>query len=169
VGEVVARSKATVVTWHGRGFDLPVLMARAMVRGVPMPWYFDERDYRYRYSIDKHLDLGDQLADYGAARGGKLGAVAKAIGLPGKIGIGGEHVEAAYKDGRLVEIHNYCLCDVALTGFIFLRYMLLRGKLKEDAYRTSAGTLYELCLADKRVAEVASKADAKLLLLDEKP
>jgi hypothetical protein len=75
-----------LVTWNGRGFDLPVINLRSLMHGVPCKWYYDNRDVRYRYSAEGHLDLMDFLGDYGAARNMKLGDVARLVGLPGKTG-----------------------------------------------------------------------------------
>src|SRR5687768_16837606 len=47
--DFVGNRKPHLVTWNGRGFDMPVLLLRALRHGVSMPWYYEERDYRYRY------------------------------------------------------------------------------------------------------------------------
>ncbi len=116
-----------IVSWFGRGFDLPVLVSRALYRGVPLAWYFDE-NYRYRYSEDKHIDLCDVLSNYGAVRSGiKLDGYTRCLGLPGKPGVDGSMVGKMYADGRYDEIVAYCLTDVIGTVFAFLRWRLIKG------------------------------------------
>ena len=126
--------KATLVTYNGRSFDLPVIALRSLAHAVPMPWYYRESSTRYRYSEHGHLDLCDWLADHGAVRAGSLDALARLVGLPGKVGVDGSQVEGLYAAGRLDEIERYCLADVAQTALLFLRFQLLRGQLSPEAY-----------------------------------
>ena len=90
-------------------FDLPVIALRSLCHGVPLGWYYRERNVRYRYSEEGHLDLCDWLADHGATRSGSLDAVARLIGLPGKVGVDGSQVEGLYRAGQLAAIQRYCL------------------------------------------------------------
>jgi hypothetical protein len=116
-----------IVSWFGRGFDLPVLTSRAFLHGVPLSWYFDE-NYRYRYSEDKHVDLCDVLSNFGAVRSGiKLDGFSRLCGLPGKPGIDGSMVGKMYDDGKRKEIVAYCLTDVIGTIFCFLRWKRIKG------------------------------------------
>ena len=62
-----------------------------------MPWWFSDRNTRYRYSTDGHFDLMDFLADFGAAKNARLDVYAKLVGFPGKVGVDGSQVAA---DGR---------------------------------------------------------------------
>src|SRR5262249_44784531 len=96
----VARWQPDLVTYNGRGFDLPVIALRALRLGVAMSWYYQGRA-RHRYSEEGHLDLCDMLSDHGAARQISLDAVARLIGLPGKIGGDGSQAATPYTDGRL--------------------------------------------------------------------
>ncbi|MFK5004587.1 ribonuclease H-like domain-containing protein, partial [Klebsiella pneumoniae] len=34
------KHRPTVVTWNGRGFDMPVITSRALKHAVSMPWWF---------------------------------------------------------------------------------------------------------------------------------
>ena len=60
--------ETTLISWNGRGFDLPVIVARCLHHGLAFPWYYQQRDARYRYSTEGHVDLMDFLADHGASR-----------------------------------------------------------------------------------------------------
>src|SRR5262245_52845895 len=46
-----------LVTYNGRGFDLPVIALRSLCHAMPMAWYYRDRNVRYRYSDDGHFDL----------------------------------------------------------------------------------------------------------------
>jgi hypothetical protein len=154
-----------LVTWNGRGFDLPVLLLRALHHGIPFPWYYQEREYRYRYSGEGHLDLGDFLADHGAARMTSLDGVARAIGLPGKDGMDGSQVEGLYLAGEMETLRQYCLSDVVQTAFVFLRARLLAGQLDRDGYRRAATALLAAVEADGRLARLVGGIDRDRLLL----
>ncbi len=131
----------TLVTFNGRGFDLPVLETRALKHGLSLPRYFSLGESRNtyrgsRYSDAYHIDLCDFLSNFGAAyRRSSLNVLARLIGLPGKYTIAGEDVEYLFRQGRLKEINQYCMTDVLQTYVLFLRVELLRGKLDKAAYQ----------------------------------
>jgi len=145
------RTEPQLVTFNGRGFDLPVILMRAMRHGVAMGPYFRLPDYRYRYTPRGHLDLADFLAEHGAARMTRLDAAARLIGLPGKVGVDGSQIQGLFNAGQMEIIRNYCLCDVVQTAFLFLRYELLRGELPREDYRRVAAALWERVAGDPRV------------------
>ena len=137
----VFESSQTLITFNGRGFDLPVLETRALKYGIPLPRYFatgqGRSTYRgNRYSDAYHIDLCDYLSNFGAAfRRSSLNVLAKLIGLPGKYNIEGEDVEYLFRQGRQKEINQYCVTDVLQTYLLFLRVELLRGKLDPTSYQ----------------------------------
>jgi 3'-5' exonuclease len=165
-GEFMTRYRPHLVTWNGRCFDLPVLALRALRHGVPFPWYYQQRDYRYRYSEEGHLDLCDFLADHGAARMTSLAGAAKLIGLPGKDGVDGSQVEGLFHAGQIDALRQYCLSDVAQTAFLFLRYRLLVGQMDRAAYAKVTADLLAAVEADGRLARLVEAVDRKRLLLD---
>jgi predicted PolB exonuclease-like 3'-5' exonuclease len=125
----------TLVTFNGRGFDLPVLETRALKYGLSLTRYFGtgltKNSYRgSRYSDSYHMDLCDFLSNFGAVyRRGSLDLLAKLIGLPGKYTIAGEDVEYLFRQGRQKEINQYCITDVLQTYLLLLKVQLLRGKI----------------------------------------
>jgi predicted PolB exonuclease-like 3'-5' exonuclease len=162
----VDRERPHLVTYNGRGFDLPVIALRCMRHGIPLRFYYQDADYRYRYSEAGHLDLADILSDHGATRStGGLDAMARLIGLPGKVGVDGSQVEGLYNAGQLESIKDYCLSDVAQTTFLFLRFRLLQGAIAPDRYRALAADLFGRCAADSRLAPLVEKIDRARLLL----
>lgn len=159
--------KPELVTYNGRGFDLPVIAARCLRHGVPLRHYYRSRDIRFRYSADGHLDLMDYVADFGAAKPSKLDVIAKLCGMPGKVGISGAEVGPLVHAGRIEEVRNYCLCDVVQTGGVFLRVQLLRGEIDIASYRQAMGGLIEHIRTDARVAPVSRGLNEARLLIDD--
>jgi hypothetical protein len=160
----VGRARPVLVTYNGRSFDLPVIALRSLCHGVTLGWYYRERNVRYRYSEEGHLDLCDWLAEHGAIRSGSLDAVARLIGLPGKVGVDGSQVEGLYRAGQLAAIQAYCLADVAQTALLFLRFRLLQGMLAAEAYRAATAALLEALAADGRVGDVVAGTDRDHLI-----
>ena len=163
--EFVGKRHPTLVTFNGRRFDLPVLANRMLKHGVPFPAYYANRDYRYRYSDDGHVDLADLLTDYGASRMPSLDALAQLVGMPGKMQVDGSKVQSMYEHGRHAEIRNYCLHDVVQTAFVFLRAELLRGRLDRSTYHDRAKALWDALEADARVVSVLEQANKAHALL----
>jgi 3'-5' exonuclease len=132
------RLKPRLVSYNGRGFDLPVLKYRAMVHGIQAPWLYDAGDkwnsYQSRYSADWHCDLLEVLSDFGASARGKLNEVCSVLGFPGKFGVDGSKVAPMFDEGRVGEIRDYCETDVLNTYLVYLRVMHHRGTLSSDNY-----------------------------------
>ncbi|MBN2337868.1 MAG: 3'-5' exonuclease [Acidobacteria bacterium] len=170
--ELVARfwsifeSARTMVTFNGRGFDLPVLETRALKFGLPLPRYFGAEQGRStyrgsRYSDAYHIDLCDFLSNFGAAhRRSSLDILTRLIGLPGKYSIEGDDVEYLFRQGRQKEINQYCVTDVVQTYLLFLRVELLRGRLTPASYREA------LAAARADLAERAAQAGPDNFLQD---
>ncbi|MFH2009425.1 MAG: 3'-5' exonuclease [bacterium] len=164
--EFVAREGPTLVTWNGRGFDLPVIVLRCLRHGVGLGWYYGRRDVRYRYSDDGHLDLGDALCDRGATRQTSLDNAARLIGLPGKMGVDGSQVEGLFRAGRIDEIRQYCLTDVIQTAMLLLRYLLLSGREERAAVVEALNGLLEALGEDGRFPELLAGINRPRLLLE---
>jgi predicted PolB exonuclease-like 3'-5' exonuclease len=127
--------RPTLVTFNGRGYDVPVLEVAAFRFGISVPAWFnvDSRAFeqsRNRYNHDAHLDLQDLLTNFSAFRmNGGLNLLAHLIDKPGKAGIDGSQVQDLYHAGHVDRINDYCRCDVLDTYFVFLRSRVLLGKL----------------------------------------
>jgi hypothetical protein len=155
-----------IVSWNGRGFDLPVLATRCLRHGVPFGSYYAGRDARARAAPDSHFDVMEYLADFGAARASRLDTVSKLIGLPGKIGVEGKDVGPLIHAGRVAEVQNYCLGDVFQTAAVFLRLQLVRGELDVPRYKACMRHLIDRGAADPRIAPVIAASNQKRLLLE---
>lgn len=165
--ELVERHQPTLVTYNGRGFDLPVIAMRCLRHGVPFGAYYRRSDMRYRFSADGHYDLMDYLSDYGASPRARLDVVAKLCGMPGKVGVDGKDVGPLVHAGRIDEVRNYCLCDVVQTAGVFLRVEFLRGGLGKEEYLHAMRALIRLSREDERVRPVGQALSEERLLLGE--
>jgi len=164
--EFMAKHKPHLITWNGRGFDLPVLALRALRHGVPMPWYYQDSNIRFRFKAEGHLDLCDFLSDFGAAMRTSLAGAAKLVGLPGKDGVDGSQVEGLYNAGQMDALREYCLSDVAQTAFLFMRYRVLTGALSVERYREAASAMLDHLRADRRFERLVKQINTDQLLLN---
>ena len=129
-----------LVSWNGSGFDLPVLHYRAMVHGIAGCTYWDtgdnNKDFRFNNYLSRfhtrHTDLMDVLAGFQNRAWAPLDEMARLCGFPGKLGMDGSQVAAAFARGEIEAIRNYCETDVANTYLLFLRYQLIRGALDAE-------------------------------------
>jgi len=167
--DFVGRYCPRVVTWNGRSFDLPVLALRALRHGIDFSWYYRGNGHRYRFSEEGHLDLGDVLADFGAARMTSLDGAARLCGLPGKVGVDGSQVEGLFRAGEMDALRRYCLSDVAQTAFVLLRYKLITGDIDRATYQRAASGLLSALEADGRFAPLLGGSDRARLLLSDPP
>lgn len=125
----------TWVTFNGRTFDLPIMEHAAFRYGVSVPRWFNVHDKsfeqnRNRYNLSSHIDVQDILTNFGATwyRGG-LNLAATLLGKPGKMDVQGDMVYDLYREGKIDEVNEYCRCDVLDTYFVFLRSMLVMGRI----------------------------------------
>lgn len=147
--EWFATQPATLVTFNGRGFDVPVLNLRALRHGIDQRYYGPQ--HRRRYDEENHLDLMAALTEYGALgrAGFSLGVLSSVIGLGSKSEFDGSMVAAAYAKGEIEKIRSYCVQDCLRSGFLLMRYLLMRGRLPADQYRVAANALFDYCVANK--------------------
>ena len=155
--EFMGKWRPHVVTWNGRGFDLPVLALRALRFGLDFRWYYRGEGYRYRFTEEGHLDLCDVISDHGAAKMTSLDGAARVIGLPGKDGVDGSQVEGLYNAGQLDALRRYCLADVTQTAFLFLRYRLVSARSIATATGAPPAAMLAALETDGRVRPVARR------------
>lgn len=116
----VAKRYDGIVTFNGRGFDVPFLYLRSALLNVPIT----RKDWLgYRYQTEPHCDLAEQFTFYsvsgrdGAARKFNLDFYCKAFGIPSPkaMGVTGMDVGSLLAEGRHRDIAEYCLRDVVAT------------------------------------------------------
>lgn len=116
----VAKHYDEIVTFNGRGFDVPFLYLRSALLNVPIT---KKNWLGYRYAVEPHCDLAEQLTFYGvsgrdgAARKFNLDFYCKAFGIesPKSHGVTGMDVKDLMAAGKFLEIAEYCLRDVKAT------------------------------------------------------
>lgn len=128
--ELIEEHKPTLISWNGSGFDLPVLHYRAMIHRQQAATYW-RNSYLNRYQ-EHHTDLMDVLAMYQVRAFAPLNEIAVLCGFPGKIGIGGAGVWAAWQKGDIDGIRRYCEVDSLLTYLLYVRYLRFRGENKAE-------------------------------------
>jgi DNA polymerase elongation subunit (family B) len=116
----VARKYEHIVTFNGRGFDVPFIYLRSALLDVPIT----RKDWLgYRFQTEPHCDLAEQFTFYGvsgregAARRFNLDFYCKAFGVesPKSHGVTGMDVTRLLAEGRQRDIAEYCLRDVEAT------------------------------------------------------
>jgi predicted PolB exonuclease-like 3'-5' exonuclease len=136
-----AYSQPTLVTFNGRGFDLPVMELAAYRYGVPVPTWFNASGSQYqqprnRFNSSAHLDLQDFIGNQGAAQvQGGLNLCAILLGKPGKMDTKGSMVQDLWERGERERIDDYCQCDALDTYFVFLRTRVLGGQVTIERER----------------------------------
>ncbi len=150
--EGIERYSPLLVSWNGRGFDLPVLHYRALLYGISAPRYWENGDedpsfrwnnYLSRYH-ERHTDLMDVLAGYDARACAPLHEVATLLGFPGKLGMNGAEVWDRFLAGDIQAIRDYCETDVLNTYLLYLRYELMRGRQSKESCQAACQMLREI-------------------------
>jgi DNA polymerase elongation subunit (family B) len=117
----IARRYDSIVTFNGRGFDVPFLYLRSALLNVPI----SRKDWLgYRFQNEPHCDLAEQLTFYsvggrdGASRRFNLDFYCKAFGIPSPKaqGVTGADVNDLLAAGEYRKIADYCLRDVVATA-----------------------------------------------------
>ena len=116
----VAKKYDHIVTFNGRGFDVPFIYLRSALLNVPIS---KKNWLGYRYAVEPHCDLAEQFTFYsvsgrdGAARRFNLDFYCKAFGIesPKSAGVTGMDVKDLMEAGKFREIAEYCLRDVKAT------------------------------------------------------
>lgn len=124
----------TLVTWNGRGFDVPVLALRAMRYGLQLPNLHQTQQiktwdsYRHRYG-SLHVDLADEVTNYGAYSRFTLAKFCALLGIPCKQIAKGADVLAMIQAEDYETPKRYVLDDTIATARAFLRWRLSQSWL----------------------------------------
>lgn len=127
--ERVLAGAQCVVTFNGRGFDIPALIARAGVHRVSVPTLASLHAQR-RYSAGRHIDLLEEATHYGAAPRIRLADLCAAFSIPAKLGTDGGQVSDLISRGEWKRVTKYCEQDVVCTYLAWLRWRAI----ERDAY-----------------------------------
>ncbi len=135
----VGRRKPQLVGYNSAQSDVPILVQRAIVHGLPgfgfsdrpaKPWegvdYFDARNSDY------NLDLADAMGQFRDRP--TLHQAATLSGIPGKLEVSGASVSQMWLDGKLAEIVENNECDAFTTHLLWARVAHFSGLLSTEQY-----------------------------------
>ena len=128
--EMLDEHGPTLVSYNGRGFDLPVIEHRCMRFGIQCPYLF-EWNLRNRYKEQGHIDMQDMLSNFGASMRSQLAVICQAIGMPGKMDVDGSKVDELIQNGEQQTVDSYCLCDVGELAWLFVRWLHMKGDISK--------------------------------------
>ena len=114
----------TIVSFNGRGFDVPFLVTRSLIHGIPARVDLMSQ----RFSLRPHLDLFELVSQKGRGPS-KLDVVCWALGIESpKEVMDGSMVAPAYARGEIVKIAEYNAHDVKATSAVYrkCRDLILR-------------------------------------------
>jgi 3'-5' exonuclease len=120
----VAKKYDSIVTFNGRGFDVPFIYLRSALLNIPIT----RKDWLgYRYQTEPHCDLAEQFTFYsvsgrdGAAKRFNLDFYCKSFGIesPKAQGVTGMDVNRLLASGQYRQIAEYCLRDVHATVLLY--------------------------------------------------
>lgn len=116
-----------LVTFNGRGFDVPLFELAAFRFGIGSRAFFANGRKRFDSA---HFDIMDWLGNFGAYRlVGGLNLLSKLLGKPGKMNVQGDQVYRMFGEGKLQEINDYCAFDTLDTFFVFVRTRVMTGEI----------------------------------------
>jgi DNA polymerase elongation subunit (family B) len=115
------------ITFNGRGFDVPFMMARSAICGVrPTKDLLSNRYLNLQKFDAKHVDLQDQLSFYGAfQKKGSLHMWSRAFGIksPKAEGVTGDDVKRLFEEKKFREIAKYNSGDVIATRDLYDKWL----------------------------------------------
>jgi predicted PolB exonuclease-like 3'-5' exonuclease len=111
----LANHAELVVSYNGRGFDVPFLQVRSLIHGIPARVDLMSKPHALR----PHLDLY-RLLGQGRAGSTSLDVVCWALGIPSpKTHMDGSQVGPAYARGEIEAIAEYNAADVRATIAVY--------------------------------------------------
>lgn len=114
------------ITFNGYNFDIPVLMLRSAMNEIRPSKNLMTNRYLERQPFNlQHIDLADQLSFYGAKNDYlslHFWTKAFSIDSPKEGELTGEKVTQYFKEGKTLEIAQYCLKDVIATTALFEKW-----------------------------------------------
>lgn len=124
----LAASAETVVTYNGFNFDVPFLVGRSLMHGIPARIDLVSQ----RFKLRPHLDLLEVLGQRGRGPS-NLDVVCWALDILSPKGeMDGSMVAPAYESGRIAEVATYNREDVRATRAVYRRARELVLRFRQD-------------------------------------
>ncbi len=109
------------ITFSGHNFDCPYLTIRSAIQKIKPTKKL--MGYRFTKAQDLHIDLYDQLTNFGAMREGRrnLHMWCQAFGIKSSKdeGVTGDNVGELFKNKKYLDIAQYCAGDLWATKELF--------------------------------------------------
>lgn len=116
------QERIPLVSYNGIGFDLPVMLHRAMYLDIPVPYSIYSNLTKKWEGNKNHYDLMLVMAGWDRYRYKKLDFYLKRLGIGAKTeGMDGSKVYDTWKCGEFSKIQRYCEDDVLETCKMFAR------------------------------------------------
>lgn len=118
--EKVVRQRGRIIGWNSNGFDIPYLIKRSWIVGVPVP----ASVFRGRWISDTFVDLMQVWSVHEFKKFAKLDACARVLGIGNKTDqacCGAEFAKWYRDPERHEEAKEYGLLDLTLTREIYCR------------------------------------------------
>ena len=124
----LAAKAECVVSYNGRGFDVPFLVTRSLIHGIPARVDLVSG----KWSLRPHLDLFELVSQRGRGPS-KLDVVCWSLGIESpKEVMDGSMVAPAYANGEILKIADYNAHDVRATSAVYRRCRDLILRFRSD-------------------------------------
>jgi len=114
-GILAKYGNGSYISFNGLGFDVPFIIKRSMVLGIPQTngYFVNTR----RFQKYPHFDVMQIVSDWNIGNSVTLDLLCDQLGIKTPKGgdIKAKDVEQAFLDGRIDDIAAYCLRDVKAT------------------------------------------------------
>ena len=120
----IAKKTDQLISFNGRGFDVPFLMVRSAVHGIRPSVNLLPYRYAKHYEVN-HIDLLDHLTFLGLMRGRKnlhLWCNAFNIKSPKSKGVSGGDVQELFKNKKYLVIAKYNVDDLFATRELYKKW-----------------------------------------------
>ena len=145
----VGRKKPQLVGYNSAQADVPIIVQRSIVNGLPGFGFSDRPDkpwlgvdYFDRCNSEYNADLADAMGQYKDRP--SLHQAATLSGIPGKIGVSGSSVAEMRLQGKLSEIVADKEFDAFTTHLLWARLAHFSGLLSSDQYAREQDLIREL-------------------------
>lgn len=138
----LTRYRPRLVSWNGRGFDLPVIHYRSLLYPLNAQCYWTsaEHDAPLPGNInlsgfqDRHIDLQEVLTVFQQEAAVLQEELARLCGFPGAMGVKSFNVWQHSLSREVSAIRRYGETRVLNTYLLYLNWERNRGQLSQDQY-----------------------------------
>ncbi|MDW7727679.1 MAG: ribonuclease H-like domain-containing protein [Candidatus Methanoperedens sp.] len=108
---------ARIVGFNSKNFDIPYILKRSAILGIPPSAKLSTR----KYDTQSHYDLLEVLSNFGSSEYLSLSAYCKIFSIPHNDKISGADTHELWKSGNLAAIEKHCRDDIISTWQLYNR------------------------------------------------